>query len=41
MIGSAFYLSALESDDPEAVRERVDRVNYTSQEVIERLEDGR
>ncbi len=38
--GSAFYLTAWESDDPEIVRDRLDRVSSTVQELIDVLEDG-
>jgi hypothetical protein len=37
--GSAFYLAAWASDDPEGVRERLGRISRTAEEVIENLED--
>ena len=37
--GSAFYLAAWESDDPEVVRERLGRISRTAEELIEVLED--
>jgi len=37
--GSAFYLAAWEADDAEAVRERLDRISRTAQELIEVLEN--
>jgi hypothetical protein len=36
--GSAFYLAAWESDDSEAVRERLSRISRTAQEIIDVLE---
>ena len=36
--GSAFYLAAWESDDPEVVRERLGRISRTAEEIIEVLE---
>ncbi|WP_225336218.1 ArdC-like ssDNA-binding domain-containing protein [Halomicrobium urmianum] len=36
--GSAFYLAAWESDDPEIVRDRLDRISRTVRELIEVLE---
>ncbi|QLD90372.1 DUF955 domain-containing protein [Natronomonas salina] len=39
MSGSAFYLAAWESDDPEAVRERLGRISRTAQDVIDCLID--
>ncbi len=36
--GSAFYLAAWESDDPEVVRDRLDRISRTARELIEVLE---
>jgi len=33
--GSAFYLAAWESDDPEVVRERLGRISTSAQEVID------
>jgi hypothetical protein len=38
--GSAFYLAAWESDDPEVVRERLSRISTTAKEIIDVLEDG-
>ncbi|WP_226023966.1 ArdC-like ssDNA-binding domain-containing protein [Halomicrobium salinisoli] len=38
--GSAFYLAAWESDDPEVVRDRLDRISRTARELIEVLEGG-
>ncbi|RKD88638.1 M78 family metallopeptidase domain-containing protein [Halopiger aswanensis] len=38
--GSAFYLAAWESDDPEVVRERLERISRTAEELIDVLEDG-
>jgi len=38
--GSAFYLAAWESDDPEIVRDRLDRISSTAEELIDVLEDG-
>ena len=38
--GSAFYLAAWESDDPEIVRNRLDRISPTAEELIDVLEDG-
>jgi len=35
---SAFYLAAWESDDPEVVRERLDRISRTAEELIETLD---
>ncbi|MFC6614924.1 DUF955 domain-containing protein [Halopenitus salinus] len=35
--GSAFYLAAWESDDPEVVRERLGRISRTAEEIIEYL----
>jgi hypothetical protein len=32
--GSAFYLAAWEADDPEAVRDRLDRISRTADELI-------
>jgi len=37
---SAFYLAAWESDDPEIVRDRVDRISRTVEEFISVLETG-
>ena len=37
--GSAFYLAAWESDDPEVVRNRLDRISRTAEELIDVLED--
>ena len=37
--GSAFYLAAWESDEPEVVRDRLDRISRTAEELIEVLED--
>jgi hypothetical protein len=37
--GSAFYLAAWASDDPEGVRERLGRISRTAEELIEILED--
>jgi len=37
--GSAFYLAAWESDDPEVVRERLGRISRTAEELIDVLED--
>jgi len=36
--GSAFYLAAWESDDPEVVRERLGRISSTAEEFINVLE---
>ena len=36
--GSAFYLAAWESDDPEVVRERLGRISTTAEEVIDALD---
>jgi len=36
--GSAFYLAAWESDDPEVVRERLGRISRTAEELIDVLE---
>jgi len=38
--GSAFYLAAWESDDPEIVRDRLDRISSTAEELIDVLKDG-
>jgi hypothetical protein len=38
--GSAFYLAAWESDDPEIVRDRLDRISSTVEELIDVLEYG-
>ena len=38
--GSAFYLAAWESDDPEIVRDRLDRICSTAEELIDVLEDS-
>ena len=38
--GSAFYLTAWESDDPEIVRDCLDRISSTAEELIDVLEDG-
>ena len=37
--GSAFYLAAWESDDPEVVHERLGRISRTAEELIDILED--
>ena len=37
--GSAFYLAAWESDDPEVVRERLGRISRTAEELIDVLEE--
>ncbi|WP_049980194.1 ImmA/IrrE family metallo-endopeptidase [Halolamina rubra] len=37
--GSAFYLAAWESDDPEVVRDRLGRISRTAQELIDALAD--
>ena len=37
--GSAFYLAAWESDDPEVVRERLGRISRTAEELIDVLKD--
>jgi len=37
--GSAFYLAAWESDDPEVVRERLGRISRTAEKLIEVLKD--
>ncbi|NHX36783.1 MULTISPECIES: ImmA/IrrE family metallo-endopeptidase [Halolamina] len=37
--GSAFYLAAWESDDPEVVRDRLGRISRTAEELIDVLED--
>ncbi len=36
--GSAFYLAAWESDNPEVVRERLGRISSTAEELIDVLE---
>jgi hypothetical protein len=38
--GSAFYLAAWESDDPEVVRKRLGRISRTAEEIIDVLEDS-
>ncbi|MUV58100.1 ArdC-like ssDNA-binding domain-containing protein [Halogeometricum sp. CBA1124] len=38
--GSAFYLAAWESDDPEVVRERLGRISRTAAELIDVLEES-
>ncbi|WP_276249112.1 ArdC-like ssDNA-binding domain-containing protein [Haladaptatus sp. YSMS36] len=38
--GSAFYLAAWESDDPEVVRERLGRISRTAEALIDVLENG-
>ena len=38
--GSAFYLTAWKSDDPEIVRERLGRISTTAEEIIDVVEDG-
>jgi hypothetical protein len=38
--GSAFYLAAWESDDPEIVRDRLDRISSTAEELIDVVEDS-
>ena len=35
--GSAFYLAAWESDDPEIIRNRLDRISQTAAEIIDAL----
>jgi len=37
--GSAFYLAAWESDDPEVVRDRLGRISRTAEEIIKVLEN--
>ncbi|WP_226021902.1 ArdC-like ssDNA-binding domain-containing protein [Halomicrobium salinisoli] len=37
--GSAFYLATWESDDPEVIRDRLDQISSTAQEIVELLED--
>ncbi|QLD89609.1 DUF955 domain-containing protein [Natronomonas salina] len=37
MSGSAFYLAAWESDDSEVVRDRLQRISHTSQQILECL----
>jgi hypothetical protein len=37
--GSAFYLAAWESDDPEVVRERLGRISTTAEKIVEILEN--
>ena len=37
--GSAFYLAAWESDDPEVVRERLGRISTTAEKIVETLEN--
>ncbi|WP_306061006.1 M78 family metallopeptidase domain-containing protein [Natronococcus wangiae] len=37
--GSAFYLAAWESDDPEVVCKRLDRISRTAEEIIDVLEN--
>jgi len=37
--GSAFYLATWESDDPAVVRDRLNRISRTAEELIEVLED--
>ncbi len=36
--GSAFYLAAWEADDPEVVRDRLDRISGTAETIIDALE---
>ncbi|SNR71832.1 hypothetical protein SAMN06266787_11432 [Halorubrum ezzemoulense] len=38
--GSAFYLAAWESDDPEIVRDRLDWISSTAEELIDVVEDS-
>ncbi len=38
--GSAFYLAAWESDDPEIVPNRLSQINTTAEELIDVLEDS-
>jgi len=38
--GSAFYLAAWESDDPEVVRDHLDRISSIAEELIDVLKDG-
>jgi hypothetical protein len=38
--GSAFYLAAWKSDDPEVIRDRLDRISRTAEEVIESLTEN-
>jgi hypothetical protein len=38
--GSAFYLAAWESEDPEVVRDRLGRISTVSNKLIELFEDG-
>ena len=40
MSGSAFYLAAWESDDPTVIRERLQRISRTAQEIIECLNES-
>lgn len=34
MTGSAFYLDSWEFDDPEVVRDRLERISRTAQELL-------
>ena len=38
--GSAFYLAAWESDDPEVVRERLGRISTTAEEIIDAIDSS-
>jgi hypothetical protein len=38
--GSAFYLAAWESDDPEVVRERLGRISTTAEKIIDALDSS-
>jgi hypothetical protein len=38
--GSAFYLAAWQSDDPEVVRKRLGRISRTAEELIDVLEES-
>ncbi|WP_226008360.1 ArdC-like ssDNA-binding domain-containing protein [Natrinema salinisoli] len=37
--GSAFYLAAWESDDPEVVRNRLERISRTAEEIIDAVDE--
>lgn len=39
MSGSAFYLAAWASDEPEVVRERLGRISATAQAIVGVLDD--
>lgn len=40
MSGSAFYLAAWQADEPTVVRERLQRISRTAQEIIECLNES-